>query len=547
MLNKYKLTKYMVYSSIIYVVISIISLISPYIMGLIIDVYIPNRSINGLIFGTILFVLLPFFSVGLSLLYNYVMIKIVRNKGNELSIDIMSKLVYQNYSYFDDENSLELLSYVSKEIVRYLNFYIIELPKYYINILICLIIVIFVSFMNPIIGALQILYLPLTLLPMKKIMHSTENEISIVVENNAKMNQIKGDIFKSIEFIKTANLEDKKLNQVRKANNNINKIWGKVAALDTLTGIWSSGFMTLLFTGLTFAVGAIFIFNDFMGFTLGNLVSVVSYAGLLYNKVNIILNTKISKKKEDANFKEAISYLSLKDERDVNKGLLDFKFKHEIKLENLSFRYTDEKTILHNINITIPYNKWTSIVGQTGSGKSTIFNLMLKLYNPNKNELFVDDVDIVGINSFSIRNNIIKISQNITLFPGSILDNMKLINENISLEDIDKVLEIACLDKFVKSLPKGIDTDIGEMGKLISGGEKQRLSLAIGLLRKGKTLLLDEITSNLDLETTKYIELNLKKLLDYGYTIISISHDQNFIDVSDVIYEIKDGQAIRLK
>lgn len=547
MLNKYKLTKYMVYSSIIYVVISIISLISPYIMGLIIDVYIPNRSINGLIFGTILFVLLPFFSVGLSLLYNYVMIKIVRNKGNELSIDIMSKLVYQNYSYFDDENSLELLSYVSKEIVRHLNFYIIELPKYYINILICLIIVIFVSFMNPIIGALQILYLPLTLLPMKKIMHSTENEISIVVENNAKMNQIKGDIFKSIEFIKTANLEDKKLNQVRKANNNINKIWGKVAALDTLTGIWSSGFMTLLFTGLTFAVGAIFIFNDFMGFTLGNLVSVVSYAGLLYNKVNIILNTKISKKKEDANFKEAISYLSLKDERDVNKGLLDFKFKHEIKLENLSFRYTDEKTILHNINITIPYNKWTSIVGQTGSGKSTIFNLMLKLYNPNKNELFVDDVDIVGINSFSIRNNIIKISQNITLFPGSILDNMKLINENISLEDIDKVLEIACLDKFVKSLPKGIDTDIGEMGKLISGGEKQRLSLAIGLLRKGKTLLLDEITSNLDLETTKYIELNLKKLLDYGYTIISISHDQNFIDVSDVIYEIKDGQAIRLK
>lgn len=547
MLNKYKLTKYMVYSSIIYVVISIISLISPYIMGLIIDVYIPNRSINGLIFGTILFVLLPFFSVGLSLLYNYVMIKIVRNKGNELSIDIMSKLVYQNYSYFDDENSLELLSYVSKEIVRYLNFYIIELPKYYINILICLIIVIFVSFMNPIIGALQILYLPLTLLPMKKIMHSTENEISIVVENNAKMNQIKGDIFKSIEFIKTANLEDKKLNQVRKANNNINKIWGKVAALDTLTGIWSSGFMTLLFTGLTFAVGAIFIFNDFMGFTLGNLVSVVSYAGLLYNKVNIILNTKISKKKEDANFKEAISYLSLKDERDVNKGLLDFKFKHEIKLENLSFRYTDEKTILHNINITIPYNKWTSIVGQTGSGKSTIFNLMLKLYNPNKNELFVDGVDIVGINSFSIRNNIIKISQNITLFPGSILDNMKLINENISLEDIDKVLEIACLDKFVKSLPKGIDTDIGEMGKLISGGEKQRLSLAIGLLRKGKTLLLDEITSNLDLETTKYIELNLKKLLDYGYTIISISHDQNFIDVSDVIYEIKDGQAIRLK
>ena len=126
MLKEYKIKKFMIFSSIIYIIISAISLISPYVMGIILDDFIPNRNLNGLIIGIILFITLPFISVGLNLFYNYIMIKLVRNKGNDLSIDVMSKLIYQDYTYFDKENSLELLSYVSKEIVGYLNFYVIS-------------------------------------------------------------------------------------------------------------------------------------------------------------------------------------------------------------------------------------------------------------------------------------------------------------------------------------------------------------------------------------------------------------------------------------
>ena len=318
---KYNIKKYMIASSIIYMIISVISLISPYVMGLIIDDFIPNRNTLGLIIGIMLFVLLPFISVGINLIYNYIMIKIVRNKGNDLSITIMSKLIYQDYRYFDKTNSLELLSYVSKETVSYLNFYIINLPRFYIDIVISILVLVLMIYLNPILGLIQLLYLPLVLLPMKKIMQSTEKEIEIVVSNNAKMNQVKGDIFKAIEFIKLSRLEEKKLEEIKKANSNINKVWGKVAALDTLTGIWSSGFMTLLFSGITFGIGAILIFNNYLGFTLGVLVSIMSYVALYYGKINLILNTKVNKKKEDASFKEVMSYLDLKGEKPaINKS-----------------------------------------------------------------------------------------------------------------------------------------------------------------------------------------------------------------------------------
>ena len=169
MLKEYKIKKFMIFSSIIYIIISAISLISPYVMGIILDDFIPNRNLNGLIIGIILFITLPFISVGLNLFYNYIMIKLVRNKGNDLSIDVMSKLIYQDYTYFDKENSLELLSYVSKEIVGYLNFYVISLPRYYIDILMSIVTLILMITINPILGCVQILYLPLILLPMKKI------------------------------------------------------------------------------------------------------------------------------------------------------------------------------------------------------------------------------------------------------------------------------------------------------------------------------------------------------------------------------------------
>ena len=187
---------------------------------------------------------------------------------------------------------------------------------------------------------------------------------------------------------------------------------------------------------------------------------------------------------------------------------------------------------------------WTGIVGKSGSGKSTILDLIMKLYFVDDGMIYFDNTDINKINSFDIRKKITKITQDIYLFPGTIESNLKLVNENITNEEIEKVIKFVCLDEYISSLPDGLKTDVGEAGKLMSGGEKQRLSLAMGLLRNNKILLLDEVTANLDSTTEKIISTNLKKLVDNGYTIISISHKEEFLKYCDVIYTIEDGTVI---
>lgn len=543
-IRKYKIKKQQIIATIFFTLIQLITLIAPFVMGLIIDEYIPNKNLYGIIFGIIIFILIPFFSVALQTLYNYFLIKYVRKKGNQMSIDIMKNLVYKENQFFDQENSLELLSYSSKEAVSYINFYISELSKFYVYIIISIIIFIILLFLNPIIALIQLLYFPIAYFPVKKIMKNIDLEVQEIVKTNAEINQIKGDVFKAIEFIKLNRLENKKIKEVEKHNDRINKIWGKVAALDTMSGIWSSGFVTVLFTGISFGVGALLVLNNVFNFQIGQLVSCITYIGLLYGYFNTILQTNIDKKKKEAEFEKIFSYLELKGEREENKDKQLLTFNNSITFKKCNFNYNENVKALNNLSMEFKKGIWTGIVGKSGSGKSTILDLIMKLYFVDDGMIYFDNTDINKINSFDIRKKITKITQDIYLFPGTIESNLKLVNENITNEEIEKVIKFVCLDEYISSLPDGLKTDVGEAGKLMSGGEKQRLSLAMGLLRNNKILLLDEVTANLDSTTEKIISTNLKKLVDNGYTIISISHKEEFLKYCDVIYTIEDGTVI---
>ena len=544
---KKDIRKYQIISIILYLLVQILSLITPLLMGFVIDEYIPNKEINKIIFGVILFVSIPLISVSLQSLYNYLIIKFGRKKGNDISIEIMRKMIYQDNSYFDRENSLELLSYSSKEAVGYVNFYINDMSKLYVNVIISVVIFVVLLFLNPYLALIQLLYIPLTIFPVKKMMKNIELEVTQIVTKNAEINQTKGDVFKSIEFIKLNRLEEKKLEEVKNKNNFINKIWGKVAALDTTSGIWSSGFVTVLFTGITFIIGALFIVLETYDLKIGELVSIITYCGLLYSNVNVIIQSNINKKKKDAEYSKLFSYLELNGEIEENTNKKEFKLHNSIDFIDCNFKYNDETIALKNINLTIQKGKWTGIIGKSGSGKSTLLDLITKLYRVSDSQILVDGIDINKIDTFSIREKVTKVTQDIVLFPGTIEDNMKLINAKITEKEIIEVLDFVELNDYINSLPKGIKTDVGEAGKLMSGGEKQRLSIAMGLIRGNKILLLDEVTSALDIKTEEKIVDNLKKLLNEGYTIVSISHKLEFLKYADIIYTISNGEITKVE
>ena len=440
-----------------------------------------------------------------------------------------------------------MLAYSSKEAVGYVNFYINDISKLYVNVIISVVIFVILFFLNPFLALLQFLYIPLTVFPTRKMMKNIEGHVAQIVVKNAEINQIKGDVFKAIEFIKINRLEEKKLEEIKNKNNSINEIWGRVAALDTTSGIWNSGFIKVLFTGLTFTLGAFFIVLSITNLKIGELVSIITYCEMLYLNINIIIQSDIDKKKKEEEYSKLFSYLDLVGELEDNNNKVSFKFNKVIQFTNCNFKYNEDTIVFKDLTITIEKGKWIGIIGESGSGKSTVLDLLTKLYKVSNGTILVDNIDINDINTFSLRENITKITQDIFLFPGTIEENMKLINSNITKKEMLGMLDFVMLSDYINSLPRGIKTDVGEAGKLMSGGEKQRLSIAMGLIRGNKIILLDEVTSAFDSVTEIKLASNFKKLINNGYTIVSISHKLEFLKFADIIYTISDGKVIDKK
>ena len=200
-----------------------------------------------------------------------------------------------------------------------------------------------------------------------------------------------------------------------------------------------------------------------------------------------------------------------------------------IEFRNVSFSY-NEKKLLKNISFTINSNKITAIIGENGSGKTTILNLILRLYFPSKGSIYLDNKNILNIKLDSYLNNISVLNQDTYLFNLSIRDNFNLINKDKRVQE--RICKLVGIDKFIKNLPKGYNTVISENSTNISGGQKRLLSLARTLMKDSKILLFDEITSSLDMDITKQV-INVLNKLKENHTIIIVTHKKELMDIAD--------------
>lgn len=213
----------------------------------------------------------------------------------------------------------------------------------------------------------------------------------------------------------------------------------------------------------------------------------------------------------------------------------DFEFK------NVSFGYKKGKSVLKDISFKVNANETVAFVGKSGSGKSTIFSLLCKMYDINKGKITIDGVNIKELDKDSIRGNITIISQNPYIFNMSIRDNLRLVKEDLSEEDMIEACKLACFHDFVMKLPEGYDTVVGEGGISLSGGERQRLAIARAFVQKTEIILFDEATSALDNQTQAKIQKaieNMKK----EYTILIIAHRLSTVINSDRILFLNDGK-----
>lgn len=516
----------------------IISLISPRLMQYIIDTVIPQRNMHTIILSILIFVSIPLLHICVKSIFNYFAIVFARNKGNEYAIQLMEKIIHQPLRFFDTHNSIELLTESGRELSNLLLFYIKDIPSYYSAILSSVIIFIILCSYHPVIGVFQILFLPLSIIPVRFIHIKLEGLVNNVLEKNAKNNQLKADIFKNIDYIKSNNLEIFYINKIKENNDAIVSVWGSVASMESLAGVWINGFMTSLFTGLSFGIVALLMMYTTQ-LTVGTIISVVSYCELLYSYLNTVFSTEIEKGKFKGEFTKTKELFEL--DFDTSRNQHPFSFKRAIQFHKVDFQYTNTR-ILKELTMVLPAHKWTVILGESGVGKSTILKLIEKFYTEYEGKIMVDDISLKDIDNHDLRSKVAYLSQSPSLFPGSIRSNLTVGNDTITDEMIWGVLETVNMKDYVSSLDDALDTDVFEAGKIMSTGQKQRLCIARALLRNVEIYLLDEITSNVDPENTQLILSYFKELSKDGKTIISVTHDREYIPFADVIYELCNGK-----
>ena len=273
--------------------------------------------------------------------------------------------------------------------------------------------------------------------------------------------------------------------------------------------------------------------------SVGAVVTVISLLGKAYEPIAIFNVEYVDYKLNKVTVNKYIELLDIKDDEALNSGLKLKELSGNVEFKNVSYSYNNEKNIINNLSFKINKNSSVALVGESGSGKSTIIKLIMGLIKYDKGNILIDDKELSKLNLNSVYDNVTYVSQEAPIFDGTLRENL-IFDKKIPDEEIIKVLNLVCLDKFYEKLENGLDTELGEKGVRMSGGERQRVALARLFFDDSKIIILDEATSAMDNITEKLVMENVVKQLD-NKTLVVIAHRLETIKDVDKIYVLSNG------
>ena len=467
-------------------------------------------------------------------LYNNLELKFMKN----VSIDLYKKIdnlpakafedigvgEFINRLYTDPDRVMELLAKLIKLLCKALVVIAIIILAFSISWILGLEIVIFGVSM----GFISTKFFPKIKKTQESIKKESDNYVKIATENITGIREIKSLGIKN-------NIEKNILKQLTDLFNKNKKIRNYEVWYYGLNNLvyFLLQFIILLTAGYFFIKGRItyatFIMLEMYIWRIDEVVESISEFGVSYNKVTVSLKR----------IGEIVNNELYEDEKFGTKTITSIN--GTIEFKDVKFKYSsDEDYTLNDLSLKIEPHKKVAIVGRSGNGKSTIFNLLLRYFDTTTGQILIDDIDIKDLTEKDLRKNISIIRQSPFLFNLSIIDNFKLVKPNITLKEIRKYCKKAYIDDYIMSLPKQYDTIIGEGGVNLSGGQKQRLAIARTLMLNTKIILFDEATSALDNESQEYIKKTIDALVK-NHTIIIVAHRLSTIVDADIINVIDKG------
>ncbi len=490
-----------------------------------------------------LMIIIAFATKGLSLYFaKATMIGVGEGIKKKLQVDMVSNLVGTDTQIIDKKHSGKFISNLTYDVTHITNLLSNAILALFKDSL-TLIGLLFVMFLqNWKLALMSIVMIPIASFFSKVLGKRINKVVSEAQEKSGFLTTYLVELFKNHKLIKIFQKEDfeKKradnyLSQLKEKNQKIQTVFVRMSPImETLTGIMIA--ILIFYAGVLISRGELEI-NNFFSFLAAMMLAYQPVRSL--STLNMVLNQGLS---------AASRILPIIDQRNNINDSADAK-RVEIKTSNINFQNVNfsyeinEGKTLNSINLNFEGGKMTSLVGHSGSGKSTIMNLIPRFYDIQSGEISIDDQSIYQVTIKSLREQISMVSQETTLFDDTIKNNIKYARENASDDEIYNVANLSFCEEFINNLPNKYETLIGENGVRLSGGEKQRLSIARAMLKKSSIILLDEATSSLDSETETKIQEAIN-ILTKNKTTIVIAHRLSTILNSNNIYLIDSGKVI---
>ena len=497
-----------------------------------------------LIFIIPILIIAAFSTKGISLyIAKVIMIKVAEEVKKKIQVDMLSSFIKADTELIENKHSGKYVSNLNFDVSQITNMLSSSFLSFFKDglTLIGLLTVMFIQ--NWKLSLIAIIMIPIASITAKKLGKRINKVTTEAQERSGDLIKYLIDLFKNHKIIKIFQREnfefarsEKFVNELKEKQIKIFTVYIRATPImEVLTGIMIA--ILIFYSGKLIMTEQLSI-NNFFSFLAAMMLAYQPVKSLATINIGVgqgmsagrrilpIIDTKVKISKNE-NGKKLL----------LNNG--------SIKFENVSFNYLSntENKVLKNINIEIDGGKMTALVGHSGSGKSTMLNLIPRIYDPIGGNVLVDEEDIKNINLDSLRKQISIVDQNTTLFDDTVLNNIKYAKPTASKDEVIKASELAMCSDFINKLENGFDTMIGENGVRLSGGEKQRLSIARAFLKDSKIILLDEATSSLDSETEEKIQKALDKLTSNKTTIV-IAHRLSTILNSDTIYVLDKGSLV---
>ncbi len=534
----------MIAMSSMLVAISLFGVISPYISN---SFYIDKvLSEGGEFYGRVVLALLMLLSIKLAdvvitVINDVLTAKIGANITYDLKKTIFSSINRLSLGFFTSRRTGSLMTQVESDSSTLYNFFSEMTPNLIVSLVKIVAIIGVMLYMEPILALVTVVIMPIYIFMLTKAFKKSRRMAVVHFSKMKALSSRVSDVLSGMRVVKVFAKEKEEGKRFKRLSLAKNDVYYQWTMYDTAV-YTAIEFVLYIATVAVWAIGGMLVFKGRLSY--GSLLTFVAYMGMVYSPLNFIIRC-LNRLGDSFNAATRLFeiYDAIPDVMESPEPVIIEKLKGDIEFCDVSFSYTKSKKTIDSVSFKVPAGKTLGIVGRTGSGKSTLVNLLIRLYDVNDGKILIDGINVKDMSFEQLRKNVAIVSQETYLFAGTIFENIAYSIKNASQKDVINAAIEAGAHDFIMKLPDAYETRIGFGYKDLSGGERQRISIARALLKKPKILILDEATAAMDTVTEQRIDNAIEKLKGRCTTIM-IAHRLSTLKGADSLIAIENGRIV---